>query len=223
MAKMSVHLGAGFLAGGASSICFFAYPHCGPNLFGCGSSGNETLLMVVSAILGAGFGAAPDVDAPQGKVVRILVFCAAALAFLYALYSLFAAGRMTLAVLALTILAALGAYAAVVWALTRMMKHRGMFHSLPMAVAAAAWTGVFLRCTGWFSESGIFELCVCGAFAGWVSHLLLDALCSVSRGGLSMFKLWSESGRATAAAYLAMGTGLALNFEPVRHWAASIS
>src|SRR5206468_1768640 len=94
--------------------------------------------------------------------------------------------------------------------------HRGMFHSIPALLVAGL--GVFLvyrpadEVVRWFVAGGVM--------LGFLSHLVLDELCSVDFTGArvrlnkyagSALKFWSTSATATFTCYLLLfGLGAAV-------------
>jgi membrane-bound metal-dependent hydrolase YbcI (DUF457 family) len=163
------------------------------------------------AVLGAGLctlgGLLPDLDSDSGVPVRELFGLLAAVvpAFLYPV--LREAGlpfEQALALLA-------GLYVFIRYGLSAVFKrwtvHRGMFHSIPALLIAGLL--VFLLYPGNDPEVRVY---LAGAvMLGYLSHLLLDELCSVDFMGLrirlnkyagSALKFGSPSRSATIVAYL---------------------
>ena len=136
--------------------------------------------------LGAGLtalgGLLPDLDSDSGVPVRELFSVAAVVVPLFILRRLWRRG-----VPADEILVVVGfSYVFIRYALSGLFKrltvHRGMFHSLPaMLIAGLA---VFLLDKGSPIESRLF-LTAC-VMIGFLSHLVLDELCSVDFNGLKL-------------------------------------
>jgi membrane-bound metal-dependent hydrolase YbcI (DUF457 family) len=163
------------------------------------------------AVLGAALctvgGLLPDLDSDSGVPVRELFGAAAAVVPLLLFPRLRQAGltvEQTLAVL-------VGVYVLVRYPLAHLFKrctvHRGMFHSIPALFIAGLATYLLLP-----SRDGVVRLFLAGAVAaGFLSHLVLDELCSVDFMGLrprlnrfagSALKLASKSIPATVLTYL---------------------
>jgi len=161
------------------------------------------------AFLGAGVtalgGLLPDLDSDSGVPVRELFsLLAAAAPFLLV-------GRLTGVGFSLEQILVLlaGVYLFIRYGLSayfkRMTIHRGMFHSLPgMAIAGLT---VYLA-----YDSAEWMRCylAAGVMIGFLSHLVLDELCSVDFSGAklrlnrfagSALKFFSPSWKATAFAY----------------------
>ncbi len=156
-------------------------------------------------------GVLPDLDSDSGVPVREL-FGLAAAAAPFLLFSRLRAGgftpEQTLAVLA-------GVYLLIRYGVSEVFKrltvHRGMFHSLPaMAIAGLL---VFLA----FDSPSVWlrAYLAVGVMIGFLSHLVLDELCSVdfmgarlSKSAGTALKLYSSSWSATVACYMFL-SGLA--------------
>jgi membrane-bound metal-dependent hydrolase YbcI (DUF457 family) len=167
----------------------------------------------VGALLTALGGLLPDLDSDSGVPVRELFGLAGAAVPLLLLRSLAGSGLSAEE----TLLAAAGLYAGIRYGLANLFKHltvhRGMFHSLPAMVIAGLL--VFLA-----YRHPVFELrayLAVGVMVGFLSHLVLDELCSVDFRGLvprlnayagSAVKLTSASWTANAFTYaLLFGLG----------------
>ena len=199
-------------------------------LAGLGSA-RESLLCFLLGTLGA---ALPDLDADGSTPARMVYSIAAAgLAFL-CLFLL--SGRFpTVAELAVLWTAAFLASRALLAAvLGRATVHRGMLHSLPAVVVAAACTAAVSH-HGFGVDAYLAWLAGLSVGLGYLSHLLLDELTALNLLGArtrrsfgSAFKLWSRRGpAATSVSYLVMALVLvaapspaplagALLAEPVR-------
>jgi hypothetical protein len=169
------------------------------------------------AFLGAGLTAAggllPDLDSDSSVPVRELFGLAAAVTPFLLFERVHAAGfnlEQTIVVLA-------GVYLLIRYAVSQLFKHitvhRGMFHSLPALGIAAL--SVFLL---YHSPSRDLRVYLAAGVAlGFLSHLVLDELCSVDFMGVklkqsagSALKLTSRSWPATATTYLILcGLGYA--------------
>jgi hypothetical protein len=163
------------------------------------------------ALLGAGVatigGLLPDLDSDSGVPVRELFGLAAAIVPLLLLHRLRGLGfgiEQTIVLLALIYLFIRYGIAHV---FKRYTVHRGMFHSIPGLLIAGL--GVYLvyntgdELVRWFVAGGVM--------LGFLSHLVLDELCSVDFMGAkirlnkfagSALKFWSPSALATFLAYL---------------------
>lgn len=163
-----------------------------------------------SAILGAGLtslsGLLPDLDSDSGVPVRTLFGGAAVVVPLLLLRRLLFLGCS----LGQTTAIVFGLYLLIRFPIARLFKrmtvHRGMFHSIPgMAIAGLA---VFLL---YHDPVALNRYLVAGGtMLGFLSHLVLDELCSVNLVGIkvrlnkyagSCLKLSSSSVTATAATY----------------------
>ena len=171
----------------------------------------------VSALLGAGLTAAsgmlPDLDSDSGVPVRALFGGAAVLIPLLMLPRLLSAQLPLEQVL--LILASVHFFirygAAAIF--KKSTVHRGMFHSVPAMLIAGL--SVFLL---YHHPKDLVRFYLAGGvMLGFLSHLILDELCSVDIMGakikLNQFagtalKFFSPSWGATAATYLLLG-GLA--------------
>lgn len=163
------------------------------------------------ALLAAGLttlgGLLPDLDSDSGVPVRELFGTAAAVAPILMFQTLLKRGLsedQTLAVLA-------GVYVFIRYGLSRMFKHwtvhRGMFHSLPALAIAGL---VFYL--GYHGDEARLRLFLAGGvMLGFLSHLVLDELCSVDFMGVhiklnkyagSALKMTSRSWPATAFTYV---------------------
>lgn len=172
------------------------------------------------AMLGAGVatlgGLLPDLDSDSGVPVRELFSLAATIIPLLLLHRLRQLGfsvEQTIVLLAVI-------YVFIRYGIANVFKrytvHRGMFHSIPGMLIAGL--GVYLvYSTGdelvrWFVAGGVM--------LGFLSHLVLDELCSVDFMGAkirlnkfagSAVKFWSPSATATFVAYLLLfGLGAAV-------------
>jgi hypothetical protein len=170
-----------------------------------------------TAALGGGLAAVggmlPDLDSDSGVPVRHLSGLAAAVTPCLLLPRLQAAGFTTdqvLVILGGTYLAIRYGVAALFKALT---VHRGMFHSLPAALIAGL--AVFLLYHHPDVDHRLYA--AGGIMLGYLSHLVLDELCSVDFMGLrvrlaksagSALKFTSRSWSATLTTY-ALLAGLA--------------
>jgi hypothetical protein len=155
-------------------------------------------------------GLLPDLDSDSGVPVRELFGIAAAVTPFLLYLSFLDSGltrEQTLVVLA-------GLYVFIRYVLSSLFKrwtvHRGMFHSIPaMFIAGLA---VYLV---YHSPSQRLRLFLAGGvMLGFLSHLVLDELCSVDFMGLrprlnkyagSALKFASRSWSATAATYAVLG------------------
>src|SRR5436305_9884601 len=134
----------------------------------------------VGALFTALGGLLPDLDSDSGVPVRELFGLAGTLVPLMLLRRLAGSGLSAEE----TLLAVAGVYAFIRYGLTTVFKHltvhRGMFHSIPaMLIAGLA---VFLA-----YRHPVFELrayLAVRVMVGFLSHLVLDELCSVDFRGL---------------------------------------
>jgi hypothetical protein len=166
------------------------------------------------SLLGAGLttlgGLLPDLDSDSGVPVREMFNLTAACIPLLAHESLRNEGYtpdQTLVLMG-------GLYLLIRFVLASLFKrwtvHRGMFHSIPaMLIAGLA---IYLASHGQAQETRYY---LAGAvMLGFMSHLVLDELCSVDFMGMkvrlnryagSAVKLWSKSVSATMFTYALLG------------------
>ncbi len=179
-------------------------------------------------LLGVGLttigGLLPDLDSQSGVPVRELFSLAAAIVPLFILRRLWrlnVPGDEILVVMALV-------YVLIRYGLSHVFKrltvHRGMFHSLPAMLIAGMI--IFLVDKG--STLPVRLFLSGGVMIGFLSHLVLDELCSVDFMGItirlnkyagSAVKLYSSSWPATLTCYvlllvLAFFTWRDLSVEP---------
>ncbi len=162
-------------------------------------------------LLGAGLttigGLLPDLDSQSGVPVRELFSLAAAIVPLFILRRLWRLG-----IPADEILVIMGlVYVLIRYGLSHVFKrltvHRGMFHSLPAMLIAGMV--VFLVDKG--SALPVRLFLAAGVMIGFLSHLVLDELCSVDFMGItirlnkyagSAVKMYSSSWPATLTCYV---------------------
>ncbi len=167
----------------------------------------------VGGLLTALGGLLPDLDSDSGVPVRELSHLAAAIVPFVLLRRV--AGLGISPEQALLVVA--GSYLFVRYVLTNIFRkatvHRGMFHSIPAMLIAGLLT--FLGLDHPAFESRMFF--AIGIMLGFLSHLVLDELCSVDLNGVvpklnhfagTAVKFWSPSLPATAFTYaLLFGLG----------------
>jgi membrane-bound metal-dependent hydrolase YbcI (DUF457 family) len=164
----------------------------------------------VGGLLTALGGLLPDLDSDSGVPVRELSHLAAAIVPLVLLRRV--AGLGISPEQALLVVA--GSYLFVRYVLTNLFRkitvHRGMFHSIPAMLIAGLLT--FLGLDHPAFESRMFF--AIGVMIGFLSHLVLDELCSVDINGavprLNKFagtavKFWSPSLLSTCFTYVLLG------------------
>jgi len=169
--------------------------------------GLDDMTSLLAAGLTSASGLLPDLDSDSGVPVRALFGLSAVVVPLLMLRRLLAAALPVEQIIA----ALTGTYLTIRYGLAALFKritvHRGMFHSIPaMLIAGLA---VFL-----IYHHPQIEMRFClagGAMLGFLSHLVLDELCSVNLDGMhlhlnkaagSALKFFSPSWPATAFAYL---------------------
>ncbi len=174
------------------------------------------------AVLGGGLtalgGLLPDLDSDSGVPVRELFGLAAALAPVLLLGRLEAQGlsidQLLVVLSGIYLLIRYGAAAV----FKKLTVHRGMFHSVPAMLIAGLL--VFLA----YHEKFTVRLCLAGGvMLGFLSHLVLDELCSVDLSGAklhlnkyagSALKFGSPSWSATLATYAVLfGLGYAASLD----------
>jgi hypothetical protein len=177
------------------------------------------------ALLGAGVtalgGLLPDLDSDSGVPVREMFNLAATVTPLLLLHRLrqFFSPEQTIVLLG-------GVYLFIRYVVSHAFKrytvHRGMFHSIPaMLIAGLA---VFLIYNN--PDDHIRWFVAAGVMLGFLSHLVLDEMCSVDFTGAklklnkyagSAVKFWSPSASATFAAYLVLfllGAAVWMSYNP---------
>ena len=180
-----------------------------------------------TALLGAGLttlgGLLPDLDSDSGVPVRELFGVAAAVTpfLLHDRLQLEGVSReQTLVLLA-------GVYLFIRYVLSSVFKHwtvhRGMFHSIPALLIAGLAT--YLLYPRYPGDHVVVRLFLAGGvMLGFLSHLVLDELCSVDLTGArlrlnkyagSALKLASSSWGATLTAYLLLA---ALSYQTWLEW-----
>lgn len=163
----------------------------------------------VGGLLAAVGGLLPDLDSDSGVPMRELSHLAAALvpfALLRRVAGIGLSPEQALLLLA-------GTYLTVRYVLMNVFRkvtvHRGMFHSIPAMLIAGLLT--FLALDHPSLESRLFFSV--GVMLGFLSHLVLDELCSVDINGVvpslkssagTAVKLWSPSLPATIFTYVIM-------------------
>lgn len=171
----------------------------------------------IPALLGAGItsasGLLPDLDSDSGVPVRVLFGLTAVLTPALLLTRILAIGLPLLqTVLLLAGIALVIRYPSAAL-FKRLTVHRGMFHSIPGMFIAGLL--VFLGCH--HGDVGVRLFMAGGTMIGFLSHLVLDELCSVNFEGAkihlnkaagSALKLSSSSRGASLVAY-GMLAGLA--------------
>ena len=164
------------------------------------------------ACLGMGLtalgGVLPDLDSDSGVPVRELFGLAAAAAPFLLWGQMRAAGftpEQTIVVLA-------SIYLVIRYGISELFKrlsvHRGMFHSIPaMGIAGLLVFLGYETPTSWLRY-----YLAAGVMLGFLSHLILDELCSVdfmgakvSKSAGTALKLYSGSWAATVACYMFLG------------------
>jgi hypothetical protein len=195
--------------------------------------GTDTPTALGAAFLTAVSGMLPDLDSDSGVPVRALFGAASVVVPLIALRRLLRfhlpIEQVLLVMFALHYLIRYG----IAYVFTKLTVHRGMFHSVPaMFISGMA---VFLL---YHDPVPFVRVYMAGAvMLGFLSHLVLDELCSVNLAGVSIkesagtaLKFFSPSWKATLACYtilLGLTYCTALEFEGPRRqlqaWLPNIS
>lgn len=168
--------------------------------------------------LGAGLttvgGLLPDLDSDSGVPVRELFGLAAVIAPLLLIHRL---GQMNLTIEQSLVVMG-GAYLLIRYGFSSLFKkftvHRGIYHSIPAMLIAGLVVYHFYHSPDTFLRLYL----ACGTMLGFLSHLVLDELCSVDfNGGMvkvnqfagSAVKLFSQSWLVNVATYaILIGLGL---------------
>jgi hypothetical protein len=158
------------------------------------------------AFLTAAAGMLPDLDSDSGVPVRALFGMASLIIPLILLRRLLRIYHLPIEQVLLVMFAAhyLIRYG-VAWIFGKLTVHRGMFHSVPAMLISGMI--VFLL---YHDPIPFFRIYMAGAvMLGFLSHLVLDELCSVNLAGVSMkqsagtaLKFFSPSWKATLACYV---------------------
>lgn len=171
----------------------------------------------VSCLLAGGLtsasGMLPDLDSDSGVPVRALFGLASVLVPLLAIPRMLAMALPVQQIIVALVLAHVVIRYVMAGLFKRMTVHRGMFHSLPMMVIV----GLLVFLLYHHVRTDVREYMAGGAMLGFLSHLVLDELCSVDLAGVrvklnkyagSAVKLASPSWGATLGTYLILA-GLA--------------
>ncbi len=157
---------------------------------------------VLAAVLSWIAGMLPDLDSSSGRPVRE-VFSLLGAAAPLVLLSRLVEGTSTFEE---AVLAAFAVYGAVryggAYLVSRMSAHRGMFHSVPAALIAGL--SVFLCYKS--PSTAVRALMAVGTTAGYLSHLVLDELYSVTWSGVRV-----ELNAFAGSALKLMGPSLCAN------------
>lgn len=197
MGNFAHHLSGGLIAGavcGAAAYYKASLPLADAAAFG--------VIACVGSLL-------PDIDSPQSKPNDMAFGLASVIA------PVFAAQSMGFASPSKTILTALALYALVKYGLRRLMNHlcvhRGIFHSIPMAIVWAALVYWGFR----LAPPLVKNAAAASALAGFVTHLAIDEMFSfVNFEGVrispkqsfgSAFKFAANSLISTTVAYVVAG------------------
>lgn len=164
----------------------------------------------VGGLLTAVAGMLPDIDSDSGIPMREISHSVSAIAPLVFIRRIAGWGLSPEEALLITI----GIYCAVRFvffgAIRRFSVHRGMFHSIPAMLIAGLATFLILD----FPSMEYRGYLAVGVMLGFLSHLVLDELCSVDLNGVipklnkfagTAVKFWSPSTSATAFTYLFLG------------------
>jgi len=154
-------------------------------LFGVGtvfSGGFSVVHGALAAALTWVAGMLPDLDSGSGRPIRELFSLSAALAPLLLLKRLLAwSGDVETAALLIVLLYVLVRYGGA-WMVGRIAVHRGMFHSVPALLIAAELTFLAYQ-----TDALRVRLMMATAAAlGYLSHLVLDELYSVTWTGIRL-------------------------------------
>lgn len=161
----------------------------------------------------------PDLDADQSTPVQIS-FTVLSVSLAFAVMFHFAGSFDSVAELLLVWVATYLFFRWLVFALfTRLTTHRGIFHSLPAALATGGLTAIL---THHFLQQTPVQAWTAGSFVtfGFLVHLVLDEAYSVNLFGMytkrsfgTAFKLWSPGSHA-ASIYMYVLCGVILWAAP---------
>lgn len=162
------------------------------------------------AIMGGGLtavsGLLPDLDSDSGVPSRTLFAGSGVLVPLLLLPRILAMDLPVLKAVALLVALYLFVRYALGWVFRRLTVHRGMFHSIPGMMIAGLLVFLFYH----NPDVMIRYFLAAGVMLGFLSHLVLDELCSVDLHGAhihlnksagSAVKLFSPSWTGTLATY----------------------
>lgn len=186
MPNFGTHMTASGLVGAAGAV------------WGTARWGWDPGLAFMAGLAAFAGGLTPDLDSDTSRGARwagaAVSLAAAGAAVLYLVHRGRPSGEWLLAgLVTLVVFNTLG-----VACFKSVTRHRGMFHSLPAALAYGAILTAVLAPSGARPALGVGLL---GA-AGALSHLVLDALFSLS---LNPLKMWSRETWPTILAWLAAG------------------
>lgn len=181
-----------------------------------------------TAILGAALttvgGLLPDLDSDSGVPVRELFGMLSALIAVFLFQPLREAGLSLQQTLGVVIVSYFFVRYVVAAVFKRCTVHRGMFHSIPGTLIAGLI--VYLA---YPSADIVLKGYLAGAVAlGYLSHLVLDEICSVDFNGLQVkvnqfagtaLKFGSPSWMATLLTYALLGSLMYLTVNDVPGWA----
>ena len=217
MAGFRAHVFTGLLSGAIASTAYVLKVACRPDWSAC-LHDPGALTIGTMTVGGAALGAMlPDIDSSRGRPLQIVFAVIAAIAGTVSCLLLNQRAGARLAHVAWSFGLALAVFGVGISLFGRLMTHRGIFHSLPMAAAVALWGRLFLISMPLDLPAGeLWFIAVFGLGLGYLSHLALDAACALGQSPLQPVKLYSKCGWATAAAYLFLLIGALLNLPSVR-------
>jgi len=168
-------------------------------------------IAAVGGLLTAAGGLLPDLDSDSGVPVREMTHITAALAPILLLRRLAGYGLSQ----EQTFLACAGIYCFIRFILFRMFRkitvHRGMYHSIPAMLIA----GLVIFLAFDHPDTEVRAFLAVGVMIGFLSHLVLDELCSVDINGVvpklnhfagTAVKFYSPSKSATLFTYAILFT-----------------
>lgn len=163
----------------------------------------DTLIYIILAVIG---GMLPDVDAENSKSKRI-IFTILAISFSFVCAKLIPQHDISYRVFEFCVAYVLVRYVANYFMSAHSM-HRGIFHSIPVMLVWAFCIAKLFKISFHISDVQAWRVSFM-VLAGFLSHLILDEICSVNLSNLKIkrsfgtaFKLASDDKVVTVFAYL---------------------
>ena len=200
MANFKTHLSTGFILGITCTILIL--------LYGISHHWTIFLLIIFSISIGSFL---PDIDSDSSIPFRIVFYTLSIIsAFFIFLWTLHNYPNQPLLITTIPIITFLIVRFIFGWIFKRFTHHRGIFHSVPMALIATSSTFLLLQKFTHLTTNEHFLLSI-GLGIGFVSHLILDEIYAATNFNGKKFhpnkslgsslKLWSSSFPITLITY----------------------